>query len=511
MAASPVGLRAALVGALALALALAAWGWVRVLARDGWATGARRVSWTGPDGAPLPADGGLSCTGDIKLTSLVVGEALWTTCTATGPLPGGGLAFVEPAAERARAAWPLPDELDLHWTVGALPHAHRPWLAWLFRAGPPARHGLAAAVAGPDGWVVPPTMLAEGDDASPLGMAWVGERLELALVPTTPDAPYARRTDPLLVALTPGQAPARRAVPRALLCGDGATCRPLAAVRGPDGRWRFLVFTWRTGDSQAVWRVAEDGRDREPVAAGPVWHESGIDRLAVGLIEHEDAIEGGILDAAGGLTPRPARPPGDGYAPGSQLRWDGTRLQRDDVRIDTALPAQLRRVGDRTLVLRWEDREAEDDELLTAAVVPPGAAGAPGTVPGQVVARTFSFSCGGLYLGTLVPRAAGGHWLATPDGCYVALDAELRRADPLEIGPHLLRRGSVGLGWHEPSHVVFLAWLLFGLPLALGGTALAARLRRRRGARPAAWLLAGTLVWLAPAAWFALRLTEVLR
>ena len=50
-------------------------------------------------------------------------------------------------------------------------------------------------------------------------------------------------------------------------------------------------------------------------------------------------------------------------------------------------------------------------------------------------------------------------------GCYIAIDRQFKRADPLPLLEHLKRRGSMGIDWNEPQHAIYLGFVLFGWPL----------------------------------------------
>ena len=517
MPASRTTTRVAFGVALAAALALTGWGWLEILQRDEWATGARRVTWLGPDGAPLQgadgagAQGGAPCSdgGDTKLSALVVGGSVWTTCArpANGP---AGLARIDVAEGLGRLAWPVPAELPLVWSVAALPHPDRPWLGYVYRARVDGGDALTAAVAGPDGWLAPPAALPGGTNTRILGLGWAGERFEVALVPTTAADPYGHEAGALVVAIAAGQPPAPRDVPRGRLCTRGGLCQLLAAARpSPDGPWQFVVDSAPSGEPRVTWRVTEDGAVREALPEHP-GHALEVDGTAVGLLDLENAMARFRLTPDGLLEPRqPLVDPEGAHLTGGyfhshagRLRIDPHRIQISETTIATYLP-----YGDALAGLFYERREAEDDELLLSGL----GGGVEPVAPEHVVARTFSYSCGSLYRGVLVPRDPGGWWLASPDGCYVALSQDLERADPLGVVEHLLRRGSICIDWREPGHVVHLAWVLFGLPVALLLGAAVARLRRRKGARLASHLLVATALYVLPGLWFATRLAEILR
>lgn len=517
MAGSPTKLRVVLGVAIAAACAIAAWGWLQVFQRDGWATGARRVAWLGADGSPVEGEGGswvpgdAACFGggDIHLSTLVVGGSVWTLCSPPRNAPPG-LARIDVAEGVGRLAWPFPAALPSQWSVAVLPHPERPWLGYVYRARVEGRDPLAVAIAGPDGWLAPPVALPGGRFSRALGLAWVGERLEVALVPTTASDEYGTEAGAVVVAVTAGAAAAPREVPRDRLCEEPRICQILAAARPSPGEpWWFLVDSARPGEPGVARRVTEDGATREALEARAA-HQVEIDPTAVGLLEIENSLARLRLTPDGHLEPRePSRAPKDMYLVGGHFRGDGGRIHREyqtRLTVDPTI-ATFRPYGDALAGLFYERRDAEHDELLLA-----GAGERVETVvPDRVVARTFSFSCGSLFGGTLVGRDGGGWWLVAPDGCYVALTDDLGRADPLGVVEHLLRRGSIGIEWHEPSHVVHLAWVLFGLPVALLLGAAVARLRRRKGARLATHLLAATALYALPGLWFATKLVEILR
>jgi hypothetical protein len=76
----------------------------------------------------------------------------------------------------------------------------------------------------------------------------------------------------------------------------------------------------------------------------------------------------------------------------------------------------------------------------------------------RVVARAQHCTEMSLARGALVPRARGGHWLVTPEGCYLALADDLGRADPIATITHLRQR---------PSVVLALVWIVLGFPVVV--------------------------------------------
>lgn len=75
-----------------------------------------------------------------------------------------------------------------------------------------------------------------------------------------------------------------------------------------------------------------------------------------------------------------------------------------------------------------------------------------------------SYACGDLGVGTFV-EAPDGFTLIAPDGCFVRLDSQLARRDPLPLREHLRRRGSLGMDWNERRHELYRAFAVIGLPL----------------------------------------------
>jgi hypothetical protein len=132
----------------------------------------------------------------------------------------------------------------------------------------------------------------------------------------------------------------------------------------------------------------------------------------------------------------------------------------------------------------------------------------------HIVARAESYACGELAFAAFVPRPEG-YWLVSPSGCFVGLDAQLARTDPLDLKEHLRRRGSRGMGWDEHRHFWLLQWVRYGLLVVLAMAFMLAWLTKKRSwdrapvlARP---LLLSSLLYTATAAWALAQIVDLLR
>jgi hypothetical protein len=130
------------------------------------------------------------------------------------------------------------------------------------------------------------------------------------------------------------------------------------------------------------------------------------------------------------------------------------------------------------------------------------------------VARAESYACRELAFAAFVPRPEG-YWLVSPSGCFVGLDAQLARTDPLDLKEHLRRRGSRGMGWDEHRHFWLLQWVRYGLLVVLAMAFMLAWLTKKRSwdrapvlARP---LLLSSLLYTATAAWALAQIVDLLR
>lgn len=472
-------------------------------------TGARVVTWYGASGEAIPREspGVLypfdGCTGDIGVTGLVHGGALWTTC---GPDDRAGLtalARIDPSSGEGRMRWAFPPELALSHTVAIVPRADG-------ALGIVYRHSvvnglLALAVAGPDGWERAPIAIDDAPAArelpdSVLGAAWVDGVLELVVLRWNDEsAPERRSVMVTTLAAEPRVAPFLAEGP---LCPPTSVCTTSMALRR-DGRWWLVLETER-----GLVELARDGT-RQPSAwrvANAAMMSEQVDNAMTGIL-HDPSLGSSVLGSDGSLGE-----PGQGSPGGLEITSAWRYFDSDSGHLSRRrLGASL---GPTFMTTQWLGARAialtaseSDDDLRVIDVTDV-------EHPREhVVAKTTVFSCGELQTGTFLPRDGGGHWLVSSSGCYVALADDLSRADPIGLLDHLRRRGSIGIDWHEHSHELMLGWIVFGMPLTVLAVGAQSALRsRKRKSPPSA--LSPVLAWalgayLVSAGWMLLQIAPL--
>lgn len=466
---------------LVLGLALASVGAYRLLGHEGWYTGARNVVWVDAEGRPLSEEVlsyGVGCHGDINLTTLVDGASVWTACTSSEALPHGGLARIDPGEGRGETAWRMPPELPLGWVTLIAP-GPKAQLGVVYRVHGPA-NVMAVAIAGPHGWVRAPEFLMHDEGGQVLAAAWRGDRFEVASLRPAGVTISAYAIDgPAIEEVTPVEDVCPPLPETAL--GPSVTCQIQGAyVRDGESRWRFVVNRSLAPKDPALDVTREGETTPMPLGSGPLFYQ--VDFSVAGRLVENPITAEHVLMADGSVVPAASPPslPGQLSPFGGHYLRDGALLRRVPSWLVMSSGTDfVYQVGERYLLMQYVVSETEQDELLTVQEL---AASGVAVAPPTVLARAFSFACGDLTQAAFVPRPEGGWWAVQPRGCYVALDADGTRADPLTVSEHLERRGSIGMDWHEWWHFGSLMFVLMGLPLALvlaGGSAwLLARSRR---------------------------------
>ncbi|MEQ1506341.1 MAG: hypothetical protein ABMB14_29190 [Myxococcota bacterium] len=510
---------------LSLGLALSAVAWL-LLATSAPTTGARRVTWLGPDGRAIARDppGALSpwdgCNAqDIRLTALEFDDSLFTVCRDEGLFPQGALGRIRAASLAGghgigEVLWPVPETLPIEYTAGLAPGTDgRLGIAYV-TGGIEGR--LAVAVAGRQGWRCAPRTLPGGPGSRLYGLSWVDDTLEAVFFPAAPDDARGLEADAHILRLAPDCHEEIRTVARdSLVAGPGFCANVDLAFRRPevDG-WLFASVCGEPGVEAALWEVTETG-DRRPSPWAP---EYSTGRAAFGARDEIVQTSAGLLDHSlyytatlgpdGGLTARP-EPVAQGWAVTTAWNHFATRdsslswlplWYRDGEAFGVA-----HRIEGRTVAV-WSG-EGVEGYPLTLSFVGEDA-------PPITVARAASFSCGNLVVGMLLPRAPEGHWLVEPSGCYIGVDAYWHRADPLDLAEHLRRRGSIGMDWDEPQHGWWFGWALLGLPVSTGTGAvvgaIGGRVRALHGWM-AKGVVVGAWVYVVTTAWVLVRLLPLLR
>jgi hypothetical protein len=462
----------ALVLALLPALSVAGIGWVKALDHSDYRTAARSVRWLGPHREALAERP--MCAGDIHLAMVVDGPRIWTVCS-------GALAQLDLVRGEGRIAWRFPTALEPQWTVGVLPGPGGRLAIVSAVAG-----GLSLAIAGPSGWVRSPAHLPGGGALAPqvgfLGMAFRGDTLEVAVRPTTTDDDTGQRTSPIVIAYPPSGAPVETVVSRDRLGCPAGSCIVQSAYLHPSAlRWHFLLYAF-TEPPDSLTDVSQDGTrtvlDRTLGFAA----REAIVRTSSGALVTSVLSARVVQSRDGRITPLATTPAGLFPRSSYVAMVDGELRPMWRFTEPAPLYGVVHAIGTRTVVTRRNDPQFQDPALDAWRVLTISDVGesAP-EIPARIDA------CTDLPNGVFLPRPEGGFWLVDASGCYIALDASLRRADPRGLLEHLSLRGSGYHDWREPSHPAKLLFVLLGL-LVLVPLGLLAERRRAGAAVGALWL-----------------------
>lgn len=322
---------------------------------------------------------------------------------------------------------------------------------------------LAVAIAGEDGWAHPPAALPGRDSSRLLAGAWIDGALELVILPTRTGLSDLRTAAAVIVRLEDGELRQRApfAAP-AELCGGSVYCE-IAEARHRDGSWQLAVVGPNGADGPiAPWWVRETGERRALgwEAARSVAQED-VDGGETGLTRTLPTPRSRLVWEGTLAVPEPPRADWD-----IMPTWfdydsaDGRIHRRASWQVPAAILTRAQRVGGRVLAT---NSTYEIEPPIVSVSEFTGSA-EPAVTP---VAHEPGFACGELGIGTFVERPGGGYALVSDSGCYVLLDEDLGRLDPLPLFEHLERRGSLGMDWDESSHAVLLVWTLGGLPVCV--------------------------------------------
>ena len=483
---------------LLLGSLITGFAWYRVLDRTDWVTGARRVTWKGPAGDTInrnepgnryPWNGCESV--DVGLDALFYDGGLWAFCAPHRGFPGGAYGRIDPARGEGRIDWPLPASAPGASTVGLVPGPNgQLGIVYLLKE---VNGQVAAGIAGREGWVREPEVLPGDSDTWFLGAAWVRDALEVVVRPGSGSIEATTFAMPVVVRLDASSRSERRPfADREAFC-PAATghCGPvtMAFRANQEDGWLFPVEASPEGRQAALWQISESGTSRESRwATDPFMISEHVDNVAFGVLKqpvflHDPDRKSFVLTPGGELEDPAPTPPGWRSAVwGTFTTWHGHLSRNEHWLSDDGTFAVGREVGDRFLVTRSTEKQPGNRLVISDQTDP--------TQPrDEVVARAASYSCGELTQGVFLPRAEGGYWLATSSGCYLALDASLRRADPLGVREHLRRRGSIGMDWNEWWHAWLLGLVLLGLPICVAaGVGAGWLVSRRRTQTEGRWL-----------------------
>jgi hypothetical protein len=191
--------------------------------------------------------------------TFVIGDRLVVWCDRA-------FAWIEPTSATAKVAWPLPPEDKLaNWTVVAIaPRADGSFAVAV--QGYAGHNKLALGIAGRDGWLSPPVVVAdlEGTIERAIALAWIDGRAELvcATLSTLPPVAYS---------LAPGERTPKRFELPYKHCTDGEYkfCRRVVAAVPDEHGWKTVTIHQLPQLSQEPYRydvelIAKDGSTATP-------------------------------------------------------------------------------------------------------------------------------------------------------------------------------------------------------------------------------------------------------
>jgi hypothetical protein len=461
-----------------LGAAAAVWGFgVHAAVTANPVTLPNRVTWLGADGRPLDLGTYDTACGLSNDDRLVLGDRLIIPCAWRNP--PHAYAYVEPRSRTARIAWPLPASMTTLHTLGYAPREDG-MFGVVFETTVGERRQLAVALAGRDGWAVPPTIIANRenghDHASPYAIGWVGGAVEVVVGRPAPgfgNDPFGMRRAPEIVRLVPGSAPERAVHPFPAECEDPSPlprqhCYLFAAIPGAQG-WKLIAERTQisaAGIEKSIVVISETGAMTPAPPELAPWDDRlrKVDAAALGLIEDRGIYDESPVIERDGTRHPPPPSPHPAYTLAAEhshafvdgvLRTHVAWLHRE------AAGAVFAHHGAPIYIdTRDEVRIGADPDRLAPVATRPGA----------------------LLLGAFLPAPGGRYWVTT-EGELVTLDHELRRTDPRSLYHHLRTRGSVLDSIDEAALVWRAGWIVLGLPIALAAGAILMLLvpRRARG------------------------------
>jgi hypothetical protein len=481
-----------IVFALALAMALiplAAVGW-RLAKKDDWLSAPRRMPFVKYDGSVLPADlsGPEECKPlDIHFKMLIDGTKVWIPCKSSRQ--EGALARMDLVSKRVDYRWPYPS-WEVSWTEGLLPLPDG-LLASVVRI----KGGLGMAVAGPDGWLLRPQQVDTTAHELVLGLGWHQNTLEVAIggIDTDQRPAWSAR----IVTLGGSGVKTRP------FTGCGEKCSGIHAAHFSEGRWHFLV---NQDYAPVVRDMTEDGASRPAKTGLTGFHQ--LDSTASGVTS--TFIARYVLSPSGAIEPYPPKPP---WLRGDQLlssRYTraGDRLSRlqayeiDEKQFHLDPPVLYSLTLEKsTLKSGTPGTPTWEDETLGVRLFEVSTFDLVEKKPLRHVARTHE--CNDFRFAGALTRVGEEIVVFDPSGCYVTLDANLRRKDAWGVWDHLRMRGSMYTHWNERSHGIKLVYLFVAPFLVVGG--FFARRKWPRATTALSILAALAAIWCSVSLWPLLR------
>lgn len=453
-------------------------------------TGAREAVWHNPDGTT--AKERMRGCANPTMESIVHDGAVWMAC-ADNDSSGSqaGLARFDPGAGEVTVL-PMPEQYSQgsRRTRGAAagPDGELCY-AYSYADSPDL---IAIGVAKGTEWSVPVQGLSS---SLLLGMDWRGQACEA--VTAQPEQP------PQLNLMSKDGVQTQPFTDNwNEFCGPEKTyrgCRPVFAFRSPENRW-VLVFSHygpllEEGGTHAS---VEPGQTPRPFDVGrfentlALHYDAEVHELGQMRAPNEPVIQ---VKADGTLAPIASRPNAVRVILRMHYDFTETRVLQQRytwLREVDGIEVVQRPVRGRLLRIK-SDGGFDENPLLTVSDVTD-----PNDVRSGVVGRFPSFACGTeLASGTFLTRPDGGYWLVGNSGCYVTMDENFQRTDPLSLLQHLRSDGSrYSLDSDVREHEYWLAWTLLGwLPCFLLSWVIRRRRRFLLAIGPGALLFAGTGLW----------------
>lgn len=430
--------------------------------------------WRGSDGYSYSG-----CTGDAYLESLLIGQRLWTFCTIRQG-HAGELAALDVETHTAHLRWRFPTQLPYVVPKSVLPGGPEPGsFALVYETSSPTRY--AVAVPGQYGWVLKPTGVPDASSAFSrvfLGADWVDGQIEVAFahiqnsmlhVPVDTSLPVAS-----IVSFKIDGSTSVRQIERTAICGD---CDNIDLAYRRNGVWRFWVSKRKADVAESekkstsslpdVFEVSESGADRQPVVLPDVRYVSDItppNRL--------DLAPRHLLKRDGRITK--LEPPPNW--PKSSFYTDGYRVEGKEIVPAFSYEDVIEKAPSIYTMQSLDGRilKITDERLSLVLLDPP------------IGDLTKLGGCSYLRHPIFVAREAGGMWLVSRDGCYLAVTNDFKRLEAPSVFETAYRGSG---GWNndrEPAPLAAVLWILCGLPL-LAMLVLTTRRRLLKSARLAAW------------------------
>jgi hypothetical protein len=439
--------------AIAAACAVSAYAWYRA-SRFTWISAPHKLAWYDANDRRLESDSW--CRRGGLREAFVVGERIIVNC-------GTELLWMDPARGKAKVTWAF-DGYEAVFVEALAIHPDERW-AIAFSAQGEGGEAVGIAVAGKDGWIVPPYVLgtkpARVPGTSPtgsalaLGLAWRGDMAELVLTRPTGDDEYGVRNPPELVRV--GRGITRTPLP--MPCNG---CTVMGALPAQAG-WHLVALT--SSDHTAV--VLDENGKTSPAPPALAWWEGyahlDTDRTSVGITRSE--VPEPVMERDGSRHPI-ANPPVAGFKPeiGARYAVEGgvlraRRIWQAPGQYGTTTAQRIR--GLTFIATRTRDGLISIGNEQHMHAVTRGA------------------SDTAFLTGELLPRRGGGHYWVAGDGKFVTLDAQLRRIDHLSLHAHLTERSRAESWTDTTKYVHRMLFAMAGLPFAIAlGLILSLLLRR---------------------------------